>query len=66
MLYSRVLLGIYFIYSSVYMSNPNLGQRRCRGNSEFRISRYKLLYIKQINNKVLLYSVGNYIQYLIK
>ena len=32
-------------------------------NQEFGISRYKLLYIKQINNKVLLYSTGNYIQY---
>ena len=26
---------------------------------------YTLLYIKQINNKVLLYSTGNYIQYLV-
>ena len=34
-------------------------------NSEFGISRYKLLYIKQINNKDLLYSTGNYIQYLV-
>ena len=32
-------------------------------NQEFRISRYKLLYIKQVNNKDLLYSIGNYIQY---
>ena len=32
-------------------------------NWEFGISRYKLLYRKQINNKVLLYSTGNYIQY---
>ena len=32
-------------------------------NQEFGISRYKLPYIKQINNKVLLYSTGNYIQY---
>ena len=30
---------------------------------EFRISRCKLLYIEWINNKVLLYSKGNYIQY---
>ena len=29
---------------------------------EFGISRCKLLYIKWINNKVLLYSTGNYIQ----
>ena len=30
---------------------------------ELGISRYKLLYIKYIKNKVLLYSTGNYIQY---
>ena len=30
---------------------------------EFRISRCKLLYIDGLNNKVLLYSSGNYIQY---
>ena len=32
---------------------------------EFGISRYTLPYIKQINNKGLLYSTGNYIQYLL-
>ena len=31
---------------------------------EFGINRYTLLYIKQINNKELLYSTGNQIQYL--
>ena len=30
---------------------------------ELGTSRYKLLYIKWINNKVLFYSTGNYIQY---
>ena len=30
---------------------------------EFGIKRFKLLYIEWINNKVLLYSTGNYIQY---
>ena len=30
---------------------------------EFGISRCKLLYIEWINYKVLLYSIGNYIQY---
>ena len=30
---------------------------------EFGISRCKLLYIDWINNKVLLHSTGNYIQY---
>ena len=30
---------------------------------EFGVSRCKLLYIQWINNKVLLYSTGNYIQY---
>ena len=34
-------------------------------NWEFRINRYTLLYIKQINNKDLLYSTGNYTQYLV-
>ena len=32
-------------------------------DQEFGISRCKLLYIKWINNKVFLYSTGNYIQY---
>ena len=32
-------------------------------DKEFEISRYKLLYTGWINNKVLLYSPGNYIQY---
>ena len=30
---------------------------------EFGISRCKLLYIEQINNKVLVYYTGNYIKY---
>ena len=30
---------------------------------EFGISLYKLLYIEWINSKILLYSIGNYIQY---
>ena len=30
---------------------------------EFEISRCKLVYIEWINNKILLYSPGNYIQY---
>ena len=30
---------------------------------EVGVSRHKLLYIEWINNKVLLYSIGNYIQY---
>ena len=30
---------------------------------EFGISRGKLLYIEWINNKVILYKTGNYIQY---
>ena len=34
-----------------------------RGGLGVGISRYKLLHIGWINNKVLLYSTGNYIQY---
>ena len=33
------------------------------GDWEFGISRCKLVHIGWINNKVLLYSTGNYIQY---
>ena len=33
-------------------------------NLEFGINRYRLLFIKQITNKDLLYSTENYIQYL--
>ena len=35
-------------------------------DGEFGISRCKLLYIGWINNKVLPYSTGNYIQYLVR
>ena len=34
-------------------------------NKEFGINRYTLLYVKQMNNKDLLYSTGHYIQYLV-
>ena len=34
-------------------------------NQEFEIKIYTLLYIKQITNKDLLYSTGNYAQYII-
>ena len=40
------------------------GEGKGRGMDwELWISRCKLLYIEWINNKVLLYSIGNYIQY---
>ena len=32
-------------------------------DEELEITRYKLLHIKEINNQILLYSAGNYIQY---
>ena len=34
-------------------------------NQEFGINKYTLLYIKQINNKDLLYSTGSYTQHLV-
>ena len=44
------------------------GHQRGRGsrgiNWEYGINRCTLPYIKQMNNKVLLYSIGDYIQYL--
>ena len=39
------------------------GGRWGRREWEVGVSRYKLLYIKWIRNKVLLYSMGNYIHY---
>ena len=39
---------------------------RRRMDWEFAISRCKLVYIEWISNKVLLYSVGNYIQYPVR
>ena len=34
-------------------------------NWEFRINRYTLLYLEQINSKDLVHITGNYLQYLI-
>ena len=33
-------------------------------NQEFGLNKYIILHIKQINNKDIIYSTGNYIQYL--
>ena len=41
------------------------GERGSGISQEFGTNRYTLLYIKQINNKDLLHSTGNYIQYFI-
>ena len=53
---------------SKYKSSPELWFLRGKGSGggvswEFGISRCKLVYIEWINNKILLYSPGNYIQY---
>ena len=50
------------------IQRTDLGVPRRRGGEggihwEFGVSRYKLLHIQWINNKVLLYSTVNYIQY---
>ena len=60
-------------HKSTYLQKRNrLGENRlvvAKGREvggkhwEFGISRGKLVYIGWINNKVLLYSTGNYIQY---
>ena len=41
------------------------GGRRGGINYKFWTNRYILLYIIEINNKDLLYSTGNYIQYFV-
>ena len=44
--------------------NLRLPKGEERINQEYGINRYILRYVKQKNNKDLLYSTGNYIQYL--
>ena len=41
------------------------GKRGGGINQEYKINRYTPLYIKQINKNNLLYSTGNYIQFLV-
>ena len=42
------------------------GRGEGQTNFEFGINRYRLLYMKQITNKDLLYSTGNYSQHPVK
>ena len=53
--------------SQTWKTNLWLPKRKCQGgiNQESGIHRYILLYIKQINNKDLLCSTGNYTQDLV-
>ena len=48
-----------------YLQLPKGRGREGVTNQEYGINRYKLLYMKQISNKDLLYTTGNYIQYLV-
>ena len=41
----------------------NVGHQGERTDWKFGVNRCKLIFIECINNKVLLYSTGNYIQY---
>ena len=61
-------------YKETYLQNRNrltdienklMVTKGQRGGDKVQINRYTLLYIKQMNNKDLLYSTGNYIQYLV-
>ena len=53
--------------SQTQKTNLQLPKGKGRGgiNQESGINRYTLFYIKQINNKVLQQSTGNYIQYFV-
>ena len=71
MLYSRSLLFVYFIYSSVSRKETHgLGGQTCgcqgggggRGMDwESGVNRCKLSHLEWISNEMLLYSTGNYI-----
>ena len=61
-------------YKETYLQNRNrltdvenklMVTKGQSGGDKVRINRYTLLYIKKMNNKDLLYSTGNYIQYLV-
>ena len=57
-----------FPYHKYKIGNTILKSCGCQGRGgrmelEFRLSRYRLLYTGWINNKVLLCSTGNHIQY---
>ena len=61
---------IYETETDLQTQRTDLWLPRGRGSGggmewEFGISRCKLVYIEWINNMVLLYSTGNYIQYLV-
>ena len=58
--------SIYKIDSLRKQTLGSKGEREEGGvNWKFGIKRYILLYTKYINNKDLLYSTGNYTQYLV-
>ena len=73
--YDLLYVGSKIWHKRTYLRNRNrltdienrlvFAKGGCRGGMdwEFVISRCKLLYIEWINNKVLLYSTENYIQY---
>ena len=65
MLFTLLQFAIYKTEIDAQIERIDLWLPRKRGENdwEFRISRFKLVYIEQINNKVLLYNRGNYIQY---
>ena len=59
---------IYETETDAQTQRTDLWLPRGRGEGmdwEFEVSRYKLLYIGWINNKVLLYSTRNYFKYIL-
>ena len=65
--YTNKLIYKTEIDSQTQKTNLQLPKVKGEGgiNQEFGINRYTLLYIKQVNNKDLLFSTGNYTQYLV-
>ena len=61
----RIQMNLSTKQKQTDIENKFMVTKRRGINLEFRINVYTLLYIQQINNKDLLYSTGNYIQYLV-
>ena len=60
-------MNLFMKQKQTQTQKQTFGYQRGKGgyiNQEFGINRYTLLYIKQINNKDLLYNLGNHMQYL--
>ena len=61
----QISYDITYMCNLTYDTNELIYKTEVNSYQEFGINRYIPLYIKQVNNKDVLYSTGNYMQYLL-